>query len=78
MLILIKSFEISKMMLKMWQKEMGKLFNTGTKKAIAVLFLLLAVTMGSIIGYSFTGMFLSAFLNGEVRSLGLFVISMFM
>lgn len=34
--------------------------------------------MGSIIGYSFTGMFLSAFLNGEVRSLGLFVISMFM
>ncbi|MDI5790995.1 hypothetical protein PO124_29120 [Bacillus licheniformis] len=28
---LIKSFEISKMMLKMWQKEMGKLFNTGTK-----------------------------------------------
>lgn len=31
MRILIKSFEISKMMLKMWQKEMGKLLNTGTK-----------------------------------------------
>ncbi|KAA0839769.1 hypothetical protein QNH18_05055 [Bacillus paralicheniformis] len=78
MRILIKSFEISKMMLKMWQKEMGKLLNTGTKKMIAALFLILAIAMGSIIGYSFTGMFLSAFLNGEIRSLGLFVISMFM
>ncbi|WP_307893708.1 hypothetical protein [Bacillus swezeyi] len=78
MRILIKSFEISKMMLKMWQKEMSKLFNTGTKRLLAALFLLLAVSMGAVIGYSFTGMFLSSFLNGDVRSLGLFVISMFM
>ncbi|MFN2746792.1 MULTISPECIES: hypothetical protein [Bacillus] len=78
MRILIKSFEISKMMLKMWQKEMGKLLNTGTKKGMAALFLLLAISMGAIIGYSFTGMFLSSFLNGDVRSLGLFVISMYM
>ncbi|KXZ20536.1 hypothetical protein AXI59_07565 [Bacillus nakamurai] len=74
----MKSFEISKIMLKMWQKEIHKLLNTGTKKGLAILCLLLAISMGAIIGYSFTGIFLSLFLNGDVHSLGLFVVAMFM
>lgn len=78
MRILIKSFEISKMMLKMWQKEIHKLLNTGTKKMLALSFLLVAIGVGAMVGYSFTGMFLSSFLNGDKGPLGLFVISMLM
>ncbi|WP_144516524.1 hypothetical protein [Bacillus sp. WP8] len=72
----MKSLTISKMMLKMWQQEMYKLFDTQTKRIIVVLFFLFAVTMGAIIGYSFTGVFMKAFLNGDERSLGLLVVSM--
>lgn len=60
----------------MWQQEMYKLFDTQTKRIIVVLFFLFAVTMGAIIGYSFTGVFMKAFLNGDERSLGLLVVSM--
>lgn len=72
----MKSLIISKMMLKMWRQEMYKLFDTQTKRIIVVLFFLFAVTMGAIIGYSFTGVFMKAFLNGDERSLGLLVVSM--
>ncbi|WP_353856604.1 hypothetical protein [Bacillus sp. Bos-x628] len=74
----MKSLIISKMMLKMWQQEMYKLFDTQTKRIIVVLFFLFAVTMGAMIGYSFTGVFMKAFLNGDERSLGLLVVSMAM
>lgn len=72
----MKSLIISRMMLKMWQQEMYKLFDTQTKRIIVILFFLFAVTMGAIIGYSFTGVFMKAFLNGDERSLGLLVVSM--
>ncbi|MFX0112867.1 hypothetical protein ACOJ2L_20055, partial [Bacillus pumilus] len=42
---------------------------------IAILFFLFAVTMCTIIGYSFTGVFMKAFLNVDERSLGLLVVS---
>ncbi|MGE6630761.1 hypothetical protein [Bacillus sp. NPDC077027] len=74
----MKSLIISKMMLKMWQQEMYKLFDTQTKRIIAILFVLFAVVMGALIGYSFTGVFMKAFLNGDERSLGLLAVSMAM
>ncbi|MGG3642467.1 hypothetical protein [Bacillus gobiensis] len=72
----MKSLIISKTMLKMWQREINKIFDTTMKRILAILFFLFTVTIAAIIGYSFTGAFLKAFLTGREQSLGLLATSM--
>lgn len=60
----------------MWQREINKIFDTTMKRILAILFFLFTVTIAAIIGYSFTGAFLKAFLTGREQSLGLLATSM--
>ena len=71
-----KSFKISKLIIKLWAREMNKLMRDKWKKTLAISLFLLLLVMAGLSGYQLTKSILDSFLSGDYRSLMLLVISM--
>ncbi|MCD7036037.1 hypothetical protein LRR81_17490 [Metabacillus sp. GX 13764] len=72
----MKSFEISKMMFTIWKREAGKLLNNWYKVLIFALVLIFIIGLAGFAGYKLTSETLSAFLNGDRKTLSLLTLSM--
>ncbi|MDQ0418586.1 hypothetical protein J2Z48_002789 [Croceifilum oryzae] len=73
-----KLLRISSIILTMWRLEIEKIVNTRAKKLVVLMVLLFMISIAAFGGYQITNASLSSFLQGDIRSISMLTISMYL
>ncbi|MDR6226130.1 hypothetical protein [Desmospora profundinema] len=73
-----KSLKISKLMLKIWKREVGRILDTRIKVTAAAAVLFAMASLAALGGYQITSATLVSFLHGDTQNLTLLTVSMYL